>query len=127
MKRPSVTMLRGLFKGISICWRVTSTQDRHRAFSRNISESNAHDEGFERVEHGVRQTSTIENGSRSFPGKSKKLSKSVSSFRRSRPHDYTFPVTRERWSQIGITIQFLVIVRSLGEFFRLRHLHGANF
>jgi hypothetical protein len=36
-------------------------------------------------------------------------------------------VTRHRWAQIGITIQFLIVVRSLGEVFRLRHVHGANF
>jgi hypothetical protein len=38
-----------------------------------------------------------------------------------------FLVTRERWAQIGITIQFLIIVRTLGEIFRLRHIHGAEF
>jgi hypothetical protein len=43
------------------------------------------------------------------------------------PPNYTFPVTRERWAQIGITTQFLIVVRTLGEFFRLRHVHGANF
>jgi hypothetical protein len=36
-------------------------------------------------------------------------------------------VTKERWAQIGITIEFLIVVRTLGEFFRLRHVHGANF
>ncbi len=36
-------------------------------------------------------------------------------------------MTKERWAQIGITIEFLIIVRTLGEFFRLRHLHGASF
>lgn len=36
-------------------------------------------------------------------------------------------MTRERWAQIGITTQFLIVVRTLGEFFRLRHVHGANF
>lgn len=36
-------------------------------------------------------------------------------------------VTKERWAQIGITIDFLIVVRTLGEFFRLRHVHGANF
>jgi hypothetical protein len=36
-------------------------------------------------------------------------------------------VTRERWAQIGITVQFLIVVRTLGEFFRLRHILGANF
>jgi hypothetical protein len=37
------------------------------------------------------------------------------------------PVTRERWAQIGITVQFLIVVRTLGEIFRLRHVLGANF
>jgi hypothetical protein len=36
-------------------------------------------------------------------------------------------VTRERWAQIGITTQFLIVVRALAEIFRLRHVHGANF
>ena len=36
-------------------------------------------------------------------------------------------MTRERWAQIGITIQFLIIVRALGEIFRLRHIGGTNF
>ena len=36
-------------------------------------------------------------------------------------------MTRERWAQIGITAQFLIVVRTLGEFFRLRHVQGANF
>jgi hypothetical protein len=36
-------------------------------------------------------------------------------------------VTRERWAQIGITTQFLIIVRTLGEIFRLKHVHGAEF
>lgn len=36
-------------------------------------------------------------------------------------------MTRERWAQIGITIQFLIVVRTLAEIFRLRHAHGANF
>ncbi len=37
------------------------------------------------------------------------------------------PVTRERWAQIGITVQFLIVVRTLGEFFRLRHVLGTSF
>ncbi len=37
------------------------------------------------------------------------------------------PVTRERWAQIGITAQFLIVVRTLGEFFRLRHVLGTSF
>ena len=28
---------------------------------------------------------------------------------------------------MGITIEFLVIVRTLSEFFRLKHVHGTNF
>ena len=36
-------------------------------------------------------------------------------------------MTRERWAQIGITTQFLIVVRTLGEIFRLRHVHGMNF
>ncbi len=36
-------------------------------------------------------------------------------------------MTRERWAQTGITVQFLIIVRTLGEIFRLRHVEGANF
>ena len=36
-------------------------------------------------------------------------------------------MTKERWAQIGITIEFLIIVRTLGEFFRLRHVDGTNF
>jgi hypothetical protein len=36
-------------------------------------------------------------------------------------------VTRERWAQIGITAQFLIVVRTLGEFFRLRHVQGTSF
>jgi len=36
-------------------------------------------------------------------------------------------VTRERWAQLGITVQFLIVVRTLGEFFRLKHVQGGNF
>jgi hypothetical protein len=36
-------------------------------------------------------------------------------------------VTRERWVQIGITVQFLIVVRTLAEIFRLRHVQGAHF
>ncbi len=35
-------------------------------------------------------------------------------------------MTRERWAQIGITVQFLIVVRTLGEFFRLRHVLGTS-
>jgi hypothetical protein len=38
-----------------------------------------------------------------------------------------FRVTEERWAQIGIMTEFLIVVRTLGEFFRLRHVHGTNF
>ena len=38
-----------------------------------------------------------------------------------------FCVTKERWAQIGITTEFLIVVRTLGEFFRLKHVHGTNF
>jgi hypothetical protein len=44
-----------------------------------------------------------------------------------RTPNYTFPVTRKRWAQIGITTQFLIVVRTLGEFFRLQYVHGTNF
>ncbi|HUB00512.1 MAG TPA: hypothetical protein VMA34_19430 [Terracidiphilus sp.] len=43
------------------------------------------------------------------------------------PSSYTYPVTKERWAQIGITVQFLIVVRTLGEYFRLSHVHGARF
>ena len=33
-------------------------------------------------------------------------------------------MTEERWAQIGITTQFLIVVRTLGEIFRLRNVHG---
>jgi preprotein translocase subunit SecF len=36
-------------------------------------------------------------------------------------------VTKERWAQIGVTVQFLIIVRTLGEVFRLRHSFGPAF
>lgn len=36
-------------------------------------------------------------------------------------------VTRERWAQIGIMLQFLIVVRTLGEIFRLRHILGTSF
>jgi len=36
-------------------------------------------------------------------------------------------VTKERWAQIGITTEFLIVVRTLGEFFRLRQVHGTSF
>ena len=36
-------------------------------------------------------------------------------------------LTRERWAQIGITIQFLALVRTLSEFLRLKHIRGAGF
>ncbi|MBI3476592.1 MAG: hypothetical protein HY010_12740 [Acidobacteria bacterium] len=36
-------------------------------------------------------------------------------------------MTKERWAQMGITIEFLIVVRTLGEFFRLRHVQGSDF
>lgn len=36
-------------------------------------------------------------------------------------------MTKERWAQVGITTEFLILVRTLGEFFRLRHAQGTNF
>lgn len=36
-------------------------------------------------------------------------------------------LTRERWAQIAITVQFLIVVRTLGEFFRLKYALGASF
>jgi len=38
-----------------------------------------------------------------------------------------FRVTKERWAQIGITTEFLILARTLGEFFRLMHVQGTNF
>jgi hypothetical protein len=38
-----------------------------------------------------------------------------------------FSVTKERWAQIGITTEFVIVVRTLGEFFRLRHVHSTSF
>ena len=39
---------------------------------------------------------------------------------------YNLTVRRERWAQIGITTQFAIVVRTLGEIFRLRHIHGGE-
>lgn len=36
-------------------------------------------------------------------------------------------MNRARWAQLGITTQFLIVVRTLGEVFRLKHVHGTNF
>ena len=35
-------------------------------------------------------------------------------------------LTREQWAKIGITVQFLALVRTLGEYFRLKYTHGAQ-
>ena len=43
------------------------------------------------------------------------------------PQVTLFLVTKERWAQIGITTEFLIVVRTLGEFFRLGHVHGTSF
>ena len=36
-------------------------------------------------------------------------------------------MTKERWAQIGITTEFLIVVRTLGEVFRMKHVLGRNF
>lgn len=36
-------------------------------------------------------------------------------------------ITNEQRAQVGISIQFLIVVRTLGEFFRLKHASGTNF
>ncbi|HXJ96408.1 MAG TPA: hypothetical protein VMT20_26520 [Terriglobia bacterium] len=36
-------------------------------------------------------------------------------------------LTKERWAQIGITTQFLIVIRALGEIFRLKYVFGINF
>jgi hypothetical protein len=48
-------------------------------------------------------------------------------YRQVLPQATIFRVTKERWAQIGITAEFLIVVRTLGEFFRLRHVHGTTF
>ena len=35
-------------------------------------------------------------------------------------------MNRERWAQLGIGVQFLALVRILGEYFRLKHAYGAG-
>lgn len=35
-------------------------------------------------------------------------------------------MTRERWAQLGISVQFLIVTRTLGEIFRLKHIRGAG-
>lgn len=47
--------------------------------------------------------------------------------RQTPPQGTIFGVTNERWAQIGITAEFLILVRTLGEFFRLRYVQGTNF
>ena len=44
-----------------------------------------------------------------------------------RPQATILRVTKEHWAQIGITAEFLIVVRTLGEFFRLKHAHGTDF
>jgi hypothetical protein len=39
-------------------------------------------------------------------------------YRQVSPHATISRVTKERWAQIGITSEFLIVVRTLGEFFR---------
>src|SRR5215472_17374760 len=48
-------------------------------------------------------------------------------YRQVLPQATIFRMIKERWAQIGITTEFLIVVRTLGEFFRLRHVHGTNF
>ena len=48
-------------------------------------------------------------------------------YRQVLPEGTIFRVTKERWAQIGITTEFVIVVRTLGEFFRLRHFNGTNF
>ena len=48
-------------------------------------------------------------------------------YRQVLPRATIFHVTKERWAQIGITTEFLIVVRTLSEFFRLKHVHGTNF
>ncbi len=36
-------------------------------------------------------------------------------------------LTRERWAQLAIMTQFLIVVRALSEVFRLKYLLGASF
>ena len=55
------------------------------------------------------------------------LRKHLNAYFRSGNPATIFPMTRERWAQIGITIQFLIVVRTLGEIFRLKHAHSTNF
>jgi len=51
----------------------------------------------------------------------------ITIYRQVLPQATIFRMTKERWAQIGITTEFLIVVRTLGEFFRLRHVHGTNF
>ena len=51
----------------------------------------------------------------------------IAIYRQVLPQVTLFHVTKERWAQIGITTEFLIVVRTLGEFFRLGHVHGTSF
>ena len=51
----------------------------------------------------------------------------MSDYHHQPPRATIFGVTTERWAQIGITVEFLIVVRTLGEFFRLRYSLGTNF
>lgn len=35
-------------------------------------------------------------------------------------------LTREQWAKLGITVQFLALVRILAEYFRLKYVHGPR-
>lgn len=39
----------------------------------------------------------------------------------------SFAMTSERRAQLGISVQFLVMVRTLGEIFRLKYVDGVTF
>lgn len=36
-------------------------------------------------------------------------------------------LTQEQWAKVGILIQFLALVRTLLEYFRLKYVYGAQF
>jgi hypothetical protein len=48
-------------------------------------------------------------------------------YRQLLPQATIFRMSKERWAQIGITTEFFIVVRTLGEFFRLRHVHRTDF
>ena len=36
-------------------------------------------------------------------------------------------LTREQWAKLGITVQFLALIRTLFEYFRLKSVYGPDF